>query len=480
MSAGKPIVRVSHDFSAPAECVFDAWLDPAQIGRWMFGPEVRDEELVHLYVDPRVGGSFSFLVRRQGALFDHVGTYREISRPNRVVFTWGIAGSSSDESVVTIDVRPTSGGCELTLTHEMDPKWAEFAGRTEQGWTTMLAKLAAPLQGATPSSTFDREIVLTRVVDAPREVVWKVWTDPNHLARWWGPTGFSTTTHRMEVKAGGVWRFTMHGPDGRDYENMITYTEIDEPKRLSYRHGGEKGLEPTSHRVTVTFDKEGASGNKTRITMRSVFASAAARDFIIRQYGAIEGGKQTLGRLAEYVGAIDQTESAGGPQSRPFTITRVVAAPRPLAWDAWTKREHLMHWFGPKGVTIDKATIDLRPDGVFHFCMRSPDGPAMWCKWVFHEIIEHQRLRFSVAFSDEAGGLTRHPLNPSWPLEMLSTITFADHAGIGRGTVITIEWLPVNPTDAERRTFDTGHESMRQGWTGTFEQLDEYLASLVK
>jgi uncharacterized protein YndB with AHSA1/START domain len=134
-------VVVTQSFGASAERVFDAWLDPDMIGRFMFGPALRDETIIHLKVDARVGGSFSFKVRRGDVDIDHVGTYREISRPRRLVFTWGIAGESVDESVVTIDIAPRESGCQLTLTHEMAPQWADYVPRVTQGWTTMLATL---------------------------------------------------------------------------------------------------------------------------------------------------------------------------------------------------------------------------------------------------------------------------------------------------------------------------------------------------
>lgn len=141
--AARTTVRVTRRFSASAQRVFDAWLDPKLIGTWMFRPGVRNEEVLRIAVDARVGGVLSFLVRRQGVEIDHRGTYREIDRPRRLVFTWGVAGESEDESVVSIDIAPLSTGCELTLTHAMHPKWADYAGRTEAGWTTMLAALAA-------------------------------------------------------------------------------------------------------------------------------------------------------------------------------------------------------------------------------------------------------------------------------------------------------------------------------------------------
>lgn len=138
-------VRITRHFTAPAERVFDAWLNPELIGKWMFGPALREEEVLRISVDPRVGGKFSFLVRRGETEIDHVGKYREIDRPKRLVFSWGIVGDSEEESFVTIDIVPDKTGCELTLTHEMDAQWAEYADRTKAAWTKMLEALAKTL-----------------------------------------------------------------------------------------------------------------------------------------------------------------------------------------------------------------------------------------------------------------------------------------------------------------------------------------------
>lgn len=146
-----------------------------------------------------------------------------------------------------------------------------------------------------------RSIVTTRVYDAPRELVFAAWSDPDRIAQWWGPNGFTTTTSEFDMRPGGVWRFVMHGPDGRDYQNRVTYEEIVRPERLVYRHGGgEEDLEPVEFRNTVTFED---LGGRTRLTMRAVFPSAAERDRVAREYGAVEGGEQTLARLAEYLAA---------------------------------------------------------------------------------------------------------------------------------------------------------------------------------
>jgi uncharacterized protein YndB with AHSA1/START domain len=141
----QPMVRVIQRFTAPPERVFDAWLDTAMLGRFMFGPTLRDEDIVRLSLDARVGGAFSFVVRRQGQEIDHIGRYLEIDRPHRLVFTWAVAPDPDDSSRVAIEIAPLETGCELTLTHEMQPKWADFAERVQSGWSKMLATLAATL-----------------------------------------------------------------------------------------------------------------------------------------------------------------------------------------------------------------------------------------------------------------------------------------------------------------------------------------------
>ena len=160
----------------------------------------------------------------------------------------------------------------------------------------MVAKRTGSMGDA--SATSDREIVTTRVFDAPRELVWKAWTDPKHTAQWWGPRGFTNTIQEMDVRPGGVWRLIMHGPDGTDYPNKIVYMEVVEPERLVYEHGDDQDNGLVFH-VTVSFVAQG--GGKTQVTMRALFDSAAQRDQVIEEFGAIEGGNQTLDRLGEYL-----------------------------------------------------------------------------------------------------------------------------------------------------------------------------------
>lgn len=134
-------VIVKKEFNAPAEKVFDAWIDPNWLNRWMFGPDVREEEIIKLENKPEEGGTFSYIVNRDGQEINHMGTYREVQRPNRLVFTWGVDVEAGDESVVTITIQQMESGCQLTLVHTMDHKWKEYKDRTQEGWNYMLDKL---------------------------------------------------------------------------------------------------------------------------------------------------------------------------------------------------------------------------------------------------------------------------------------------------------------------------------------------------
>ena len=146
--------------------------------------------------------------------------------------------------------------------------------------------------------TKDREILITRLLNAPRELVWEAWTKPEHVKHWWGPNGFTNTIHEMEVRPGGVWRFIMHGPDGRDFPNKIVFNEVVKPERLVYTHSSDDDNDPNVFHTTVTLeDRDG----KTAITMRAVFATAEERDRVVKEYGALEGAKQNVERLATYL-----------------------------------------------------------------------------------------------------------------------------------------------------------------------------------
>ncbi len=303
-----------------------------------------------------------------------------------------------------------------------------------------------------------RTIVTTRLIEAPRELVFDAFTDPARLARWWGPDGFSTTTSRFEFRAGGVWHFVMHGPDGRDYQNRITFDEIMRPERIAYRHGDD--VEAVRFQTTITFED---LGGRTRITLSALFPSAAERERVIRDHKADEGGRQTVGRLAAMV------------EDDLFTVTRTLNAPRVLVWKMWTDAAHLAKWWGPKGFGWIRGTIDLRPGGLFHYGMKGPGGQEMWGRFVFHAVVPPERLEFVNSFSDKDGGLGRAPFATDWPLEVFNMLTLAEENG---SKVLTQRRTHNNDGAGERERFRSMKPSMHQGFSGTFEQLEAYLAQL--
>jgi uncharacterized protein YndB with AHSA1/START domain len=158
-----------------------------------------------------------------------------------------------------------------------------------------------------------------------------------------------------------------------------------------------------------------------------------------------------------------------------FAISRVLDAPRDLVWKCFTDPERMKHWWGPKGFKVIASKMDLRVGGTYHYGLESPTGQPMWGRFVYREIAPPERLVFISSFSDEAGGVTRHPMAPDWPLEMLSIFSFEELPG-GK-TRFTVIWAPHNATEAERKAFDAGRDSMTAGWSGTLEQLETYLAT---
>jgi len=159
-----------------------------------------------------------------------------------------------------------------------------------------------------------------------------------------------------------------------------------------------------------------------------------------------------------------------------FVISRIFDAPRELLWRCFTEPELMRQWWGPKGSAVVASNMDLRVGGTFHGAMRDPAGRVMWAKFVYREIMPAERLVWVHSFSDEAGGLTRHPLSPTWPLELLTTITFEEEPG-GK-TKVTLRWAPLNATAEEQKTFDGAQDGMTQGWSGSFERLTAYLSTM--
>jgi uncharacterized protein YndB with AHSA1/START domain len=305
--------------------------------------------------------------------------------------------------------------------------------------------------------TADREIKITRILNAPRELVWEVWTDPKHTDKWWGPVGFTTETHEMKVQPGSKWLCTMHGPNGMDFPNEMTYTKVIKPECIVYTH-----TTPTFE-CTVTFEKFSC---KTKLTMSMVFASQEEYNFVVKEHGAIEGQQQTFSRMEEYLAKMQE--------GKEFAISREFDAPRELVYKVFSEAAHLAKWWGPPGASINVKSFNFSPGGMFLYSMQSPMG-EMWGKFVYCEMVTPERVVFINSFSDKDGGVTPNPFMPNWPLETLNILTLTEHNG---KTTLAMRGGPINATEEQLQVFNSMSGSMQQGFNGTFNQLDEYLKTV--
>ena len=289
----EPELVLTRVFKAPRGPVFAAWTEPTQVAQW-WGPNGFTNPVCEL--DVRPGGAVRIHMRGpDGTVYPMTGVYQEIVEPERLVFTSAALDESGKplfDVLNTVAFVEHDGTTKLTVRARVVKSTAgaaPYLAGMEAGWTQSLERLGVHLAG-----TADREIVATRVVDAPREHVFEMFTDRQHVARWWGPKGFTSTIDEMDVRPGGVWRFVMHGPDGIDYKNKIVYDEIARPERLVYTHTGGAQFQ-----ATATFT---SYGEKTVLAMRMLFGSSRERDRVVKKFGAIEGLSQTLDRLEVYVG----------------------------------------------------------------------------------------------------------------------------------------------------------------------------------
>ncbi len=317
------------------------------------------------------------------------------------------------------------------------------------------------------------EISITRVYDAPVETVWDAWTDPEQVAQWWGPRGFTLTTHSKDLRPGGHWSYTMHGPDGVDYPNWTLYHEVEEHKKLVYDHGGNDDR-PPMFRVTVLFSEvDGQTRMEMTMALPTPEAAEEARKFIKKA-----GGNATWDRLAEYL----EKEATGKDT---FVINRTFDVPLELMFEMWTKPEHLSKWLPPAGFDMQLIRSDIRPGGSTLFFMTNGDVK-------FHARAEYLaidepnrdklgpasgRIEYTQQFCDEQENVSRHPMAPVWPATMLTTVILS--AETPERTRVTVTTEPHGATTSEElAAFIAARAGMTQGWTGSFDKLEALLASV--
>lgn len=306
------------------------------------------------------------------------------------------------------------------------------------------------------------EIYISRLYDAPVKAVWEAWTDPAQAAQWWGPRGFTITTHKKDFKVGGVWHYTMHGPDGTDYPNKTVYHEIEKHKKMVYDHGGFDDRPPL-FRVTVLFeDIKGKTKMEMTMALATPEAAAETKKFIKQA-----GGNATWDRLAEYL----EKEATGKEK---FFINRSFDAPIDLVYKVWTDPKHFAKWQGPTGSEMKLLHVDIRKGGKTFYCMTTDTGLEMYARAEYLEV-SPTKLVYTQQFCDKDENLSRHPLAPTWPATMLTTITFTSEGA--NQTRVTVEWEAYGKfTPEELDTFVKGRAGMTGGWTGSFDKLEDYLA----
>jgi uncharacterized protein YndB with AHSA1/START domain len=296
-------------------------------------------------------------------------------------------------------------------------------------------------------------VIIKRTFNAPVARVWKALTDVEEMRRWY----FDLKEFKPEV--GFEFEFIVEH-EGVKYHHFCKITEVIPQKKLAYtwRYKGHEG------NSLVTFELF-ADGDKTRLKLMHEGLETFPKLPSFARENFEQGWTTIASELQQFL--------EKDADEKEFIISRTFDASRDKVWKAWTDREQLMQWFGPKGFSMTTAKLDFRPGGTFHYCLRSSDGKEMWGKFVYREIVAPERIVLVNSFSDKDGNLTRHPASPTWPREMLTTTTFTEEKG---KTIVTVRWIPLNPTDDERKTFEGARDGMRQGWTGTFDQLSDYLA----
>lgn len=306
------------------------------------------------------------------------------------------------------------------------------------------------------------DIRITRVYDAPLEIVWDAWTDPDQAAKWWGPRGFTLTTHSKDLRPGGIWHYTMHGPDGVDYPNKALYHVVEQHKKLVYDHGGYDDRPPL-FRVTVLFsESDGKTTMDMTMTLPTAEEAQATRKFI-----KAAGGNATWDRLAEYLDA-----QQNGRHS--FVINRSFAAPLDQMFQMWADPDHLAKWLPPVGFEMDVLRADVRHGGDCFFRMSDRANVTFYGKLEYREITKPGRLVYIQRFCDEAEQPARHPALPEFPEAMLVTVLFA--AEDEQTTRVTVTSTPMGTVTAEEITaFTDARTGMTQGWTGAFDKLEALL-----
>ena len=310
----------------------------------------------------------------------------------------------------------------------------------------------------------DRDIRLTRVYDAPLALVWEAFTVDAHVAQWWGPRGFSITTHGKELRPGGFWDYTMHGPDGVDYPNFTRYLEVVPQTRLVYDHGASSADSAPMFRVTAQFrDLDGQTELTIRMTLPTAEAARQARGFI-----KAAGGNATWDRLAEYLTKHQSHDDI-------FVINRSFDAPIDTLFDLFAAPAHLAEWLPPAGFTMVFHRADITAGGDAFYTMQN-GALSFHGRLMFQRVERPHVLEYTQCFTDADERITRHASAPLLPHTMRTRVDFVSEGP--NETRVTLRWsIEGEVTPSERAAFVAERAEMTQGWTGSFDKLDALVAT---
>ena len=308
-------------------------------------------------------------------------------------------------------------------------------------------------------------IDITRIYDAPVKLVWEAWTDPKKAAKWWGPRGFTITTHSKDLRVGGHWAYTMHGPDGVNYENKTIYHEVEEYKKLVYDHGGNDDRPPLFKVIVKFTDLKGKTKMEMSMILETVEAAEQTRKFV-----KAAGGNGTWDRLAEYL----ESNSSGKEK---FVHNRSFYAPISTMFDMWTNPEHLGRWLAPTGFTMKFYRSEIKVGATTFYSMTNGSDVTMYGRAHYLEINKPNRLVYTQQFCDEKENISRHPHAQLWPETMLTTVELAKEGP--DETRVTITWeCHGNTTQEELHAFVNARAGMTMGWTGALDKLEDILEKI--
>jgi uncharacterized protein YndB with AHSA1/START domain len=320
-----------------------------------------------------------------------------------------------------------------------------------------------PTYTAIPGSL---EMVITHKFDAPRDLVYKMYTDPKLIPEWWGPRNLTTTVEKMELRPGGVWRYVQRDPQNNIFPFYGVYHSLEPNRRIISTFEWE-GMPGHVILVTTSFDEK---DGKTIVIQQNVFQSVQDRDGMIQQgmeQGLTEGDERFNELLAKIKGNPTMGEAYAIHDGKSLIITRTFNASPKQIWQEWTNPNMYMCWWGPKDYNYCGAQVDLRVGGKILNCMVGPDGKQIWSTGTYKEIVEPNRFVVTDSFADEHGNIvpaSYYGMTSDLPMELEVEVTLED---LGGRTRMTLEHCGIPE--------GTIRDQTRQGWNESFDKLENCL-----